>query len=505
MNSLPWYLNLNINNVRNLFSQIELPYEIDCYICVCGHNEIIIKGQNSILEKYTCIHCENTNFYNANVLNNNYSWYEPIYNLFNENYLFSISPTISYDENTNTINAIALIRIPVDIDLSTNTIRYINKKIFEVNIDDTANYIEQLHANFCLENGLTQKEIMYNEYVTEQELINRNVYLYEFKNKILNELKNLKNFKNYKLLEKVSNIEEFLFFVKNDHLIDIDFYKWKNIELLPRDEKLTILKALNFVMGYRKEKSLKKLIFDNYKFQMKEFNSYDFIYIYSIARTIKDINILNRMVNINLKSHIKRLSNHFDLYIFMNYLTTKFEEKQIEKLFIAYEKEDMFWFVDTVAIFSEIVENVDELLVNKCKLEDLHNDILRFHQVKLDQINFDITFTYTEQFLKACEKVLDYEVRLPKNGVELYDWSNKLQNCLSGYCRLIRDKKTIVYGFFIDDVIKFAVEIRNNKIEQSKSKYNKDIQDKEMHNVKGWFMKNFNKEYQINLKDNQET
>ena len=62
-------LNLNINNVRNLFSQIELPYEIDCYICVCGHNEIIIKGQNSILEKYTCIHCENTNFYNANVLN----------------------------------------------------------------------------------------------------------------------------------------------------------------------------------------------------------------------------------------------------------------------------------------------------------------------------------------------------------------------------------------------------------------------------------------------------
>ena len=54
-------------------------------------------------------------------------------------------------------------------------------------------------------------------------------------------------------------------------------------------------------------------------------------------------------------------------------------------------------------------------------------------------------------------------------------------------------------------VIKFAVEIRNNKIEQSKSKYNKDIQDKEMHIVKGWFMKNFNKEYQINLQDNQET
>lgn len=70
-----------------------------------------------------------------------------------------------------------MIRIPVDIDLSTNTITVLIK-IFEVNIDDTANYIEQLHANFCLENGLMQKEIMYNEYVTEQELINRNVFLF---------------------------------------------------------------------------------------------------------------------------------------------------------------------------------------------------------------------------------------------------------------------------------------------------------------------------------------
>ncbi len=51
-------------------------------------------------------------------------------------------------------------------------------------------------------------------------------------------------------------------------------------------------------MNYRKEKSLKKLVFDNYKFQMREYNFYNFIYIYSITRSIKDINVLNRMITL---------------------------------------------------------------------------------------------------------------------------------------------------------------------------------------------------------------
>ena len=72
--------------------------------------------------------------------------------------------------------------------------------------------------------------------------------------------------------------------MKYNNLLDLDFYKWKNVDILPKDEKLTIIKTLDFVMNYRKEKSLKKLIFDNYKFQMREYNFYNFIYIYSISK-----------------------------------------------------------------------------------------------------------------------------------------------------------------------------------------------------------------------------
>ena len=72
MNTLSWHLNKNINNVRNLFSQIDLPYELDCFVCSCGHNEIIIKDQYTILENYSCKHCDNKEFYDANYHNNLY-------------------------------------------------------------------------------------------------------------------------------------------------------------------------------------------------------------------------------------------------------------------------------------------------------------------------------------------------------------------------------------------------------------------------------------------------
>jgi len=87
--------------------------------------------------------------------------------------------------------------------------------------------------------------------------------------------------------------------------------------------------------------------------------------------------------------------------------------------------------------------------------------------------------------------------------MELYTWSNKLQNCLSGYWKPILEKRTIVYGFFIDNEIKFAVEIKNNKIVQSKSKYNQDLQIRETSLVMGWFTEYFEEKNDENIIQNQ--
>ena len=197
------------------------------------------------------------------------------------------------------------------------------------------------------------------------------------------------------------------------------------------------------------------------------------------------------MINIDLKSHIERINIPYDLFDYIEFLTTKFTDKQIESLFISYSKKEEFWLVDTISIFSEIIAYLDQFEVTKCKVENLHDDISRFHQMVLNKHLRDVKFDYEDKFLNACVNIEDYQIKLPLDGVELYTWSNKLQNCLSGYWKLIKSKKTIVYGFLIDNEIKFAVEIKNNKIVQSKSKYNKDLQNREMSLVKAWFLEHF--------------
>lgn len=492
MQTLSWYLTCDINDLRSLFSQVILPYDVDSYICNCGHIETIIKNQNSTLDKYICSSCENEKFYDANKYLNNYFWYDSIYSLFeDEEFIFSLQPITTYDSESKILKAIIQLNIPNSIDLASNKALYKSKPLFEIQIDEFGNTKEVLHVNFDLNSQITENEKRFCEYVSEEELINRNPFLVSFKNKILKSFIQNSYYFNSKILHKTKSLEEFCFFVSNNHLLDIEFYKWKNIELVPKYKELTIIEALDYVLNNRTEKTLKKLVFDNYKLQLKNYKCYDFIYIHSIAKYIKDVNILNRMINIDLKSHIELINDSYYLISFIEFLSSKFTDKQIENLFISYSKKELFWLIDTVSIFSEVIYYVNEFEVTKCKVENLHDDIIRYHQIVLNKHLIDVKFDYDDKFLNACKNIENYQIKLPLDGMELYGWSNKLQNCLSGYWKPILEKRTIVYGFLIDNEIKFAVEIKNNKIVQSKSKYNKDLQNKEMSLVNGWFMEYF--------------
>jgi hypothetical protein len=132
LQTLSWHLNSNINDLRNLFSQIILPYDVDSYICRCGHIETIIKDQNSILDKYVCSSCENENFYDANKYLNNYFWYDKIDELLNEEYIFSLEPNTTYDDKTKILKSIIQINIPNSIDLASNKPLYKLQKTDEL-------------------------------------------------------------------------------------------------------------------------------------------------------------------------------------------------------------------------------------------------------------------------------------------------------------------------------------------------------------------------------------
>lgn len=331
----------------------------------------------------------------------------------------------------------------------------------------------------------------YYDYVNDEELKNRNPFLIDFKKKILNAFIKNSNYFKSKILYKTNSLEEFSFFVNNSHFLDTEFYKWSDTDLLPNNKGITVIEALEYVLNYRTEKTLKKLVFKNYKKQLRNYSCYNFIYIYSLTKCIKDVNILNRMLNIDLKTHIEEMNSSFYLISFIEFLSTKFSDKQLERLFFSYEKKELFWLIDTLAMFSEVIDYLDEFIPSACKVEVLHDEIIRFHQMVLNKHLIDVKFDYEDKFLNACTNIENYQIKLPFNGIELYDWSNKLQNCLSGYWKTILEKRTIVYGFFINNEIKFAVEIKNNKIVQSKSKYNKDLQNKEVSLVNGWFIEFF--------------
>lgn len=506
MSKISWHLTKNINDIRNLFSDTILPYELDSYLCNCGNNQVILRNNEQIdTDKYICDECENEIYLDANKYLNNYLWYEPITNILDKSIILNLESNFIFDNQSKVLKSYVSLNIPYSYDLASNKALYKSKNIYELQLDELGNLKETLHANFEISSLINNEEIYYwdidEELIpTQEDLINKNPFLKEFKKKILIGFKIYSNCFKSKISSKTDSLEKFAFFIKNYQLKELEFYKWKNIELLPKNKDISIIDALEYISNFRTEKSLKKLIFENYKFQMNSYKYYDFVYIYSITKFIKDVNICSRMININLKEHLKELLNSYDLFLFIQFLSSRFSDKQIEQLFLSYSKEEIFWMVDSISLFSEIIDYLDDFIIEKCKYDLLHNNIVNYHKMILNKHIFEIKFEYEDKFLKACTNIENYEIKLPEDGVELYEWSNKLQNCLSGYWKLIKEKKTVIYGFLLDNKIKFAVEIEKDKIVQSKSKYNADLQNEDKNLVLEWFIKYFDsKKLDINL------
>jgi hypothetical protein len=120
----------------------------------------------------------------------------------------------------------------------------------------------------------------------------------------------------------------------------------------------------------------------------------------------------------------------------------------------------------------------------------LHNEAIKCTESYRNKVIYNEKLFYTKEEIKLSIKIQDYEIKLPNSGAELIEWADALHNCMVSYFDTIQDKETIIYGFFKDDELKFAVEIFDNSLIQASGKYNKELEDEEQKILTVW-MKRF--------------
>ena len=196
-----------------------------------------------------------------------------------------------------------------------------------------------------------------------------------------------------------------------------------------------------------------------------------------------DPNIASRMMSLNYSMIYEHNALECeDIEIFFEFLCSRYSYVQIEKLFQSYiDINEDFWLTHTINLFVELgSEERKNFQKVPSGVEALHNEISIFHRtVMFDKLLIE-EFRYSSAQLNACNNISSYSVRLPMTGKELFRWSIALENCLAGYGKKIASGKTIVYGFFENDEIKFAVEIQNKQIVQANLKYNQSLDSRDV-------------------------
>lgn len=494
-NRIPWKLTVDINTTRNLFScnNITLPYVLIAYVCSCEKECIVMSDPDKDPLEYECSECGNRVFNDANYYRTNYTSYELIENTqFYEELFECASLEFDYDQNINNLNVFFNLKIPMNIEFSQEKVLYGNKKIYSLNIDGDGGIIEELHVQFNLEAFMSKNQIYYIDSISQCELINKHELLIHLKKKILKLLVKHPISANVALVKyECSKIEDLAFFIKHTHLKEYGFLAWQENELqnLPKNKPLSIKDALSHILNHRKEKSLIKAVYENYETQIASRIKYRFPYIHCVCKYMSDPNIASRMVGFELiKERNEQRFSFAGIENLFEYLAQNYTQKQIEQLIGGFSKNNTYLFFDLLEMFLEFDEEMLQSIEKiKPRFDAFHDAIAHHHRLLVHHKLLEISFSYSSDEQNACVKVEPYTIRLPHNGLELFEWSSTLQNCLSGYAQWILSKETTVYGFFRENKLEFAVEVNNNSIAQASSKYNAKLSQEDTYLINGWF------------------
>lgn len=488
--AIPWKIKCDFNTLPTLFHGETLPYQAITYLCSCSHQYTYLENKTlANHQPYRCPICANETFLNANDFLKQLSWYDPIENIFPKEILYALEPTIMYGQGHYKLTSHVNLKIPYTINLLRNTIMYKEHQLFELSIDQQGKISQLLNVNFDFY-GYDKNVYDFEDDLLKESIIDNCTLLTRYKTKIVAMIKSNKATHNLDIPDECTSINDIVFFIKYPYLKSYEFIYWKSIEFLPNHHSLSFLDALNFI-NIRKEKSIKKAFFEYYTQQIQHKKSFAFHYIYALLHHIKDPNIIIQILHLPLDISGDS-SGSWEL--FFTFLTSHFDEKRIAHLLKQFAQEEDYWLIDTMELLSEVSydenhKNIHYQEINslRANYKEIHDYVVHIHSSLYKQTLSHQTFAYTHQELAPCIQTATYSVRVPYTGLELFEWGEKMHNCLAGYDRAILSKNKLIYGFFKEDELVFAIEIQERKIVQAKSKYNTELLSVEKDFLNSWF------------------
>ena len=465
-----WHICKPIEECHTLFDGQTLGFFAHFFYCSCGKEEAYVSNMQTTT--YQCSECENKDFLEKGILRES-----TLYDVVDISY--------EYMEVDAGLKGIACIDVPAD----TNFLR---KKIFFERY-----IIVELFMKHPSRKVLTPKSFD-NEHIVKK--LHKGLELYALDT--YKDIELLQSF-NESALDSGDKLSVILFSIKYPKLKNIEFYFWNKNRCLPKlhypQQDLSTIDALIYLMNGRKERSIRKAVFDRHKLLEREVKSIGgnstFLFddvssfgpdsIFIICRCIEDPNIATMLIRKKTffhpyETHPIKMNDTIWLIMF---LKKYYSEANIAKLLISVDKHRLLWIdvVRMVAIDKRSIRR--EFKKVKLSIRRLHDAFMAIETKR----GLTLKFTYTNVQKKACIKLGGLEFKLPYTGNELYKWSEDLHNCMFSYHPSIAEKDTVIYGVFRDNVILYAVEVLNNAIVQAYGKYNQEVLPEDNMVIESWF------------------
>ena len=356
----------------------------------------------------------------------------------------------------------------------------------------------------------TEQVVVLNKYIEDKAILKglcasnlsthlkqKNIHaLTEFVNKNLTtHLSQLVNTSNHKA-NNILDIRLIIYCLKNPSVQDLELFYWNNQYIPIIDTFSSSTNALNFLLNNRKEKSVRKALFEHYKVKMQQTPQfYDPTFDYVILRIIDDPNYLSYLLSIpsyyknnmfqgsqpdTIITAFNFLKEHYTQKNILNFIKQSLKIKNTYHIWI-----DCFRMLSNSLSLPIFVEHFERC---KPKVTLLHDELVRVQNQYINSNKIDMLekFKYTEQQLKTQLNSDEMNFRLPSTAKELHAWGKELNNCMFSYTSDIQAQNTLIYGVFKGKKLTYAVEIRHNKVVQIKAINNRRLPDEEKKLIHVW-------------------